>query len=95
MSVAIDPPAEDADAAAPPPEILKFLRKKNAIFANYWLDEKPELWMERWRIAGPPTVFVFDRQGKRAGKFNTENADKPWLYEDVKKLVEKLLAQSP
>jgi thiol-disulfide isomerase/thioredoxin len=87
MSVALDPP-EGRDRA------LRFLMRKKATFANYWLDEKPELWTDRWGIKGPPAVFVFDRQGKRAGKFDSEEGHKPWSYEDVEKLVQKLLAPS-
>jgi hypothetical protein len=37
-------------------------------------------------------VFVFDRQGRRAAKFDSEDPEKPLSYEDVKKLVPKLLA---
>ncbi|HWG48030.1 MAG TPA: TlpA disulfide reductase family protein [Gemmataceae bacterium] len=87
MSVSLDQP-ERKDAA------LKFLKKANAAFSNFWLDEKATVWQERWKITGPPAVFVFDRQGKRAGKFDSENEDKPWSYEDVKTLIQKLLAQS-
>ncbi len=88
MSVTLDPP-DNKDAA------LKFLVQKKATFANYLLDEKPEVWAERWHIQGPPTVFVFDRQGRRAARFDSENPDKPLSYEDVKKLIQKLLAPAP
>jgi thiol-disulfide isomerase/thioredoxin len=85
MSVALDPP-EGKEGA------LKFLTKSKATFANYWLDEKAAFWQERWGIKGPPAVFVFDRQGRRAAKFDSEDPEKPLSYEDVKKLVPKLLA---
>ena len=85
MSVALDPP-EGSEGA------LKFLKKSKATFANYWLDEKAIFWQERWGIKGPPAVFVFDRQGRRAAKFDSEDPEKPLSYEDVKKLVPKLLA---
>ncbi len=94
MSVALDQP-EDEKAPAPPPGVKKFLLKQKATFANYWLDEKPKVWVERWHIQGPPTVFVFDRQGRRAARFDSEEPDKPLKYENVKKLVVDLLAQSP
>jgi thiol-disulfide isomerase/thioredoxin len=84
MSVTLDKP-EAKDGA------LKFLQKQKATFANYLLDESQEFWAERWHIQGPPAVFVFDRQGRRAGKFDSENPDKPLDYDDVKKLVRKLL----
>jgi thiol-disulfide isomerase/thioredoxin len=85
MSVSLDPSNGKEGA-------LKFLQKAKATFANYWLDEKQEFWADRWHIQGPPAVFVFDRQGRRAGKFDSEDPDKPLSYEDVKKLISKLLA---
>jgi thiol-disulfide isomerase/thioredoxin len=88
MSLTVDP-AESRDDA------LKFLVKQKATFANYWLDEKAEVWQERWRIIGPPAVFVFDRQGKRAAKFYSEDDNKPFTYAEVEKLVQQLLALSP
>ena len=94
MSVSVDPP-KDKKAPAPPPKTLDFLIRQKAVFANYWLDEDAKVWTERWKIGGPPAVFVFDRQGRRAGKFDREDPDSNWEYGDVKKLVQKLLAQSP
>jgi hypothetical protein len=84
MSVSVDT-AEDRGKA------LEFLRKQSATFANFWLDEKGKVWQEKLDIAGPPAVFVFDRQGKRAGKFDTDDPDKPYTYDDIEKLVRQLL----
>lgn len=84
MSVTLDKPEGRASA-------LKFLKKQKAAFANYLLDESQEFWAERWHIQGPPAVFVFDRQGRRAGKFDSEHPDNRLDYDEVKKLVRKLL----
>src|SRR5262249_19750667 len=84
ISVSLDP--ADRRAAA-----LEFLKKQQAAFANYWLDEELDVWQERFEISGPPAVFVFDRDGTRVGKFDTSDPDKPYTYEDVEKLVKKLL----
>lgn len=84
MSVTLDKPEGKAGA-------LKFLQKQKATFANFLLDEPQEMWAERWHIQGPPAVFVFDRQGRRAGKFDSENPQKPLDYKDIKKLVRELL----
>lgn len=94
MSVALDPAEEDKEGT-PPPGIKKFLVKQKAAFANYWLNEEPKVWQERWHIQGPPAVFVFDRQGRRAARFDSEDPDKPLKYEAVKKLIADLLAQAP
>ena len=85
MSVTVDE-LDRKDAA------LSFLKKQNAAFANYLLDEQPEVWGEKWGITAPPAVFVVDRDGKRAAKFDTNDADKPFTYDDVEKVVKPLLA---
>jgi len=92
MSVALDP-AEDDKEGTPPPGVKKFLVTQKADFANFWLDESPKVWQERWHIQGPPAVFVFDRQGRRAARFDSEDPDKPLKYENVKKLIADLLSK--
>jgi thiol-disulfide isomerase/thioredoxin len=71
------------------PKALAFLKKMNSTIANYWLDETPAVWGKRWDIQGPPVIFVFDRAGRRAGKFGTE--EKPVEPEAIEKLVTGLL----
>jgi len=66
---------------------LEFLKAQKAAFTNLLLDEPDSLWAEKFGIGGPPIVFVFDRQGKRAGKLDH--------YEDVEKLVRELLREKP
>jgi hypothetical protein len=84
LSVSLDDPADkEVDA-----RILKFLRAKDADFTNLRLDEPSELWTERLKIDLPPAVFVFDREGRLAGKFELEKAN----YEKyVEPLVDQLL----
>jgi len=84
MSVSVDPAGKRDDA-------LKFLQKQPATFANYWLDEKDTFWQDKLDINGPPAFFVFDRQGKRAAKFTSDDPDKPFKFADVEKVVEQLL----
>src|SRR4051812_42428760 len=72
---------------------LKFLKAKGAAFPNYLLDEDIAVWQAKWAIMGPPAVFVFDRTGKQAGKFDSDSSkDSP--YTEVEKLVKKLLAET-
>jgi hypothetical protein len=85
MSVTVDEAREH-------PVALKFLQAEGAVFPNFRLDEELERWEKEWGIAGPPAVFVFDRDGNRAGNFNNESgAD--FSYADVEKLVRQLLAK--
>jgi hypothetical protein len=88
MSVSLDP--LDRQGAA-----LAFLRKVNATFANHLIDEEQEFWQTKFNIKAPPAVFVFDSLGRRAGRFDTEDADRPFNYADVEKLVIELLPRKP
>jgi thiol-disulfide isomerase/thioredoxin len=76
---------------------LTFLQRVKADFANYRLVEPNEFAQKKLGFTGPPVVFVFDRNGKRAGKFSNDVAGrKPFSYEkDVTPLVEKLLKSKP
>jgi hypothetical protein len=87
LSASLDEP--DRHQAA-----LEFLKKVNADFAHFRLDEDQELWQAKFQIAAPPAVFVFDRQGRRAGKFDNQG-EKPFTHEDVEKLVQELLRSKP
>ena len=86
MSVSVDEPKRQAAA-------LAFLRGQGAAFANYLLREDTALWQEKFDISGPPAVFVFDREGKRAARFDSEDDKNPFSYEkaEVEALVRKLL----
>jgi hypothetical protein len=84
VSVSLDDPT-DKDA---PERILKFLRAKDAEFTNLRLDEPSELWSDRLKIDIPPAVFVFDREGRIAGKFEGAKANYAGYVEP---LLDKLL----
>jgi hypothetical protein len=84
MSVTIDE-LDRKDAA------LAFLRSKRATFPNFLLDEDASLWQVKWDLKGVPAVFVFDRDGKRAAKFDGDDPDNQFTYADVEALVKKLL----
>jgi len=82
ISVALD----DVKAKNIKERLLKFLKEKKATFTNVQLNEEPEVWMEKLKIDGPPTVFVFNRDGKSAKKF-----EGGFTYADVEKLVDELM----
>lgn len=89
MSVSVDPPTNEKARA----RALAFLEKEQATFANFLLDEPASVWQNRWDLSGPPCVFVFDRHGKRAGKFQVDSEAKAFTYADVEKLVKELLGR--
>jgi len=84
LSVCVDPADKRNEA-------LKFLKAQNATFPNYLLDATEQVWQNRWEITGPPCVFVFDRNSRRAAKFDNEDSDRPFSSDDVERLVRKLL----
>jgi len=88
LSVSVDPNEKDSRDAA-----LHFLKKQGAVFANYLLDEDATVWGEKLDMSGPPAVFVFDRDNRRAGKFDYSDPDKQYSYDDIDRLVRQLLAK--
>jgi len=85
VSVSVDF-LEDKDKA------LEFLKKHKAAFTNYLFDEKQKVWQDHFHMRGPPTVFVYDTDGKLAKQFDPDEGD-GFTYADVEKLVQKLLAK--
>jgi len=86
VSVSLDDP-DDKEARE---RVLKFLKAKGADFTNLFLDEPSERWSDRLKIDLPPAVFVFDRDGRIAGKFegktvNYETQIEPLVVELLKK----------
>lgn len=73
----------------------KFLTEKQATFPNFLLEGADAVLDEKWRTGGPPLWFVFDRQGRRAGKFTSDDAANPLDYEEIDQLVLKLLQAKP
>ncbi len=71
---------------------LKFLKDTKVIGPNFLLDEKQEFWQDKLKILGPPAAFVFDRAGKRAMKFDSDNA---YDHADVEKVVKELVGAKP
>jgi hypothetical protein len=72
---------------------LEFLQKTKAAFANYRLEEGFDFGAKKWDIKSIPTVFVFDRENRRAAKFGGDS-DKEFNYKkDVAPLVIKLLGK--
>jgi len=86
VSVSVDP-AEDRAKA------LGFLKEKGAVFPNYWFSEDQEVYRKRMNVNAPPVVFVFDRDGRRAGKFDP--FERKYEDKDIEALVEELLKAKP
>src|SRR5260370_28957395 len=70
-------------------KLLKFLKDKKATFANFLLNETDEEWQKKLKIDGPPAVFVFDRDGTPAKKFDA--GSESFTYADVETVVAELM----
>jgi thiol-disulfide isomerase/thioredoxin len=65
IAVSVDPP-DDADARA---AARDFLVRQKATFRNVILSDKAEVWQANWKIDGPPLLFLFDRRGRLAARW--------------------------
>jgi thiol-disulfide isomerase/thioredoxin len=65
ISVSVDVP-DDADARA---AARDFLVGHKATFRNVILSDKAEVWQVKWKVVGPPLLFLFDKQGRLAGRW--------------------------
>jgi len=93
MSVSLDLVVDPLPKAKEKSEA--FLIKNKATFPNFLLDEPDTVLKDYWKTGGPPLWFVFDRQGRRAGKFTSDDADRPLDYEEIDALLIKLLQTKP
>jgi len=84
ISVSLDD-AADAEAVE---RVRLFLSAQRASFANYMLNEKPEVWQVKLKIDGPPCVFIFIRRGELVKKFH-DDVD----YREIEQLAADLLKQ--
>jgi hypothetical protein len=101
ISVNIDP-LKDPDTGKDEADMVKaralqFLQSKGASITNLLLDEPREVWQGKFGFVGPPTLFVFDRQGRWV-RFKSDDEslkvdEKTHHYPEVEALVQKLLAQ--
>jgi hypothetical protein len=82
VSVSLDNPNEEGVQE----KVRKYLVSQKATFTNLILDEKLEVWQKKLKIEGPPCIFVFDKDGKIAKKFDSGEG-----YDEVEKLVADLL----
>ena len=75
------------------PAALTFLQSQKALFPNFLLNEEASVWQEHWNIKGIPVVYVYGRDGKLVRKFDNDDPDNQFSYEDVTKLVNQLIAR--
>ena len=69
--VAVSVNLDDPNEVEAKDKARKFLESQKATFTNLILDEKVEVWQKNLKIEGVPCIFVFDRDGKVAKKFDS------------------------
>lgn len=67
--VAVSVSLDDASEQGVEAKVQRFLESRKAAFTNLILDEQPEVWQQKLQFDGPPSVFVFSREGKRVKHF--------------------------
>lgn len=75
------------------PDVMKFLKKQNATFTNVMLDISFIDFLEKVKLESTPAVFVYDKTGKLAKRFDNDNATKvadEYTMKQVAALVKKL-----
>ena len=84
MSLSVDE-KEDEQVA------LGFLRSRQASFANFLIDERAQVWQNHFALKGVPAVFIFDRAGNQVARFDGDDPDNQFTYDQVEKKVAELL----
>ena len=86
ISVALD--SLEDDPMKMKGNVLRFLTKQKATFTNLLLDETDAFWQKKFRIDGPPCMYVFSRQGKWTQLSGQDLEDQP---KQLDRLIENLL----
>jgi hypothetical protein len=70
-------------------KVRRLLESKKAWhFTNLILDEKLEVWQQKLKFDGPPSFFVFGKDGKLIKQFKND-----FEFADVEKLVGETIKQ--
>jgi hypothetical protein len=89
VSVSLDEPTDKAAHGRG----LKFLKKQNAGFLNFLLDEPSSVYETKLKIDGPPCVYIFDRDNRRVIKRDGVGPNGKIDYEEFEKRLLELLAE--
>ena len=76
--------------------VLKFLRGQGATFDNVLSSDESDVLYRKFKLASVPAVFVYDKDGQLAKRFDNEKARskaEKFTYEQVKQLVADLVSK--
>lgn len=86
--------AKDEPAESFRPQVLKFLTKQKADLINVISSDPSEEFYSKIKLGGPPAVFVYNREGNLAKRFDSSSGSTSGEFtykKDVAPFVEKLL----
>jgi thiol-disulfide isomerase/thioredoxin len=89
VSISVDD-REDKQAVE---NACEFLRKQNAAFRNYLMDENILQSFEKLDIQSVPDVFIYDRTGQRRYNLNGNDPNHQFTVKDVEDDVTMLVAE--
>lgn len=70
----------------------KFLRKMNAKFDNFWMDENLMATFERLDLIGIPAVIIYDGNGEERYRLTGDDPNNQYTGKDVENAIKQLLA---
>ena len=73
----------------------QFLRKQNATFRNYLMDQNILQAFEKLDILGIPAVFLYDRGGRLRHNLNGNDPNHQFTQKDVEDALAALVAEQP
>ena len=69
----------------------KFLKKMNANFDHYRMDENLLKAFEKIDLIGIPAVLIYDSKGKEQYRLTGDNPNKQFTEKDIEEALKKLL----
>lgn len=82
ISVSLDEPNDpNAIAAA-----RAFLERSGSQATHYYFLDKPDLWLEKLKMSGPPVMFLFDAQGRLVQRWDGGQIDFRVIRERIEAL---------
>jgi thiol-disulfide isomerase/thioredoxin len=90
-SLSFDDPA-DANQIS---DAERFLKEKNATFANFLLDEPDLGGFEKLNINAIPAVFIYGPDGKEVKRFTLDDPNNQFTYDEVEETVVAMLGGKP
>lgn len=86
---------DDRDDPLALEQARQFLRRQDATFSNYLMDENITRAFEKLDLLGIPAVFIYDPAGSRRFKLTGDDPNHQFTDQDVDQAILSLLAESP